>query len=94
VIYFVGKAQEWIIVPLFHILMNPVPPFTHGHIAKFHLLLFSPDLSFEYKKICEAVVLKMMARCDSRWSCSDEKSSKPKIFLAFLSKLLCFRFIL
>jgi hypothetical protein len=76
--------------------MNPVPPFVHGNIAKFHLLYSPADivLSFEYQKICEAVVLKMMARCDSRWSCPDEKSSKPKIFLAFLSKLLCFSFIL
>jgi hypothetical protein len=49
-IYFVCKAlQEWIIAPL-----NPVPPFTYGHI-------YCPtDLSFEYKKICEAVVLKMI----------------------------------
>jgi hypothetical protein len=63
-IYFVGKAQQWIIVPLFHI-MNPVPPpFTHGHIAKFHLLYSTADIvmSFEYKKICEAIVLKMVAR--------------------------------
>jgi hypothetical protein len=38
--------------------VNPVPPFAHG------LAFFSPDivLSFEYKKICEAIVLKMMAR--------------------------------
>ena len=54
------------------------------------IILFADDTNIFYSHTCEEIKRQFF----SMSRICNEKCSKPKIFLAFLSKLLCFSFIL